>query len=131
MLDTNTPLPTRADAKTPDAIIPHQVNSVDATMGQPIVARVMARKLELETILAAMPESNLLARSNIELALGTINVLLTGDLTKVPAVVVADMSKWLEHNKHLAESAVDPSIAPVAVIDAVTAPVAALETKPS
>jgi hypothetical protein len=95
----------------------HHVNSVDATVGQPIVARVMARKHELEALVSRLPDDALRARADIDLALNTINELLTGDLAQVPAVVVADMSRWLETNKHLAESAVEP------VIDAITAPV--------
>ncbi|MDB4959597.1 MAG: hypothetical protein JWO36_7166 [Myxococcales bacterium] len=105
---------------------PRHLNSVDATMGQPIVARVLARKQELEALLAALPEDNLRARTDIDLALTTIKDLLTGDLAHVPAVVVSDMSHWLERNKHLAESAVeavDPDIitAPVNVEPAITA----------
>jgi hypothetical protein len=95
----------------------HHVNSVDATMGQPIVARVLARKHELEALQERLPDDALRARGDIDLALNTINELLTGDLARVPPVVVADMSRWLETNKHLAESAVEP------IIDAVTAPV--------
>ena len=81
------------------------INSVDATSGQPIVARVMARKTELEALLDKLPEGDLATQGDIYLALATINDLLTGDLENVPAVVVADMSRWLELNKHLAERA--------------------------
>jgi len=92
------------------------VNSSDATTGQPIVARVMARKHELEAALEALPTEDLRPRGDIEVALTTIGELLTGDLGNVPAVVAAGMSRWLENNKHLAESAV------VAVVDPVTGP---------
>ena len=34
------------------------INSVDATIGQPMIDRVLARKLELETLLAALPRSS-------------------------------------------------------------------------
>jgi hypothetical protein len=84
------------------------INSVDATIGQPIVARVLARKLELEALLAALPEDQLLSRADIDLALGTIESLLTGDLSHVPPVVASRMSRWLESNKHLAEMADAP-----------------------
>jgi hypothetical protein len=70
-------------------------------MTQPIVARVKARKLELEQALAALPEDQLRERGDLGLALSTIDALLTGDLAHVPAVVCADMSRWLERNKHL------------------------------
>ncbi len=96
-----------APAPAPASASQH-VNSVDATAGQPMVARVMSRKHELEASLAALP-ANDHSRGDIELALSTINELLTGDLSNVPAVVVADMNRWLERNKHLAESAVEPA----------------------
>lgn len=106
-------------AVTADA--PHHLNSVDATVGQPIVARVMARKTELEALLAGLPAEDLTARGDIELALTTINDLLTGDLANVPAIVVTDMNRWLERNKHLSENV-------VAIVDPVTAPYLARPT---
>jgi hypothetical protein len=111
-----------ADAQGAGA--PHHLNSVDATIGQPMVARVIARKQELETLLASLSMDDIRTRGDIGLALSTIGELLTGDLTHVPPVVVADMNRWLERNKHLAESAID------VVVDPVTAPVAAPETAP-
>lgn len=93
---------------------PTHVNSVDATMGQPLVDRVLTRKTELEAALALVPETDVRGREPIELALSTIAGLLTGDLKNVPAVVAADMNKWLERHKHLAERAVDPTTGEVA-----------------
>jgi hypothetical protein len=84
---------------------PRHINSVDATTGQPIVARVLARKAELEALLDGLGEDELREQSDLHLALATINDLLTGDLENVPAVVVNDMNTWLERNKHLAERA--------------------------
>jgi hypothetical protein len=88
---------------------PIHVNSVDATMGQPLVDRVLTRKTELETALALVPETDVRGREPIELALSTIAGLLTGDLKNVPAVVASDMNLWLERHKHLAERAIDPT----------------------
>jgi hypothetical protein len=90
----------------------HHINSVDATIGQPLVARVMARKHELEAALAALPEDDKRARFDLDLALSAVEELLTGDLHHVSQVVAADMNRWLENNKHLAESAVDAPPAP-------------------
>jgi len=87
---------------------PHHVNSVDATTGQPIVTRVLTRKRELEAARACLPEDDVRTRLDLDLALSTVSELLTGDLNNVPAAVAADMNRWLEHNKHLAESAVSP-----------------------
>ena|SRR5687767_6380749 len=81
------------------------INSSDATSGQPTVARVIARKTELEALLDGLPEDDVATQRDIYLALATINELLTGDLANVPPVVGADMSRWLELNKHLAERA--------------------------
>lgn len=87
------------------------VNSVDATAHQPIVNRVMARKEELERLLETVPEHDR-TRDDIALALSTIEPLLTGDLAHVPAVVAADMNRWLERNKHVGESSVGEVAAP-------------------
>jgi hypothetical protein len=94
------------------------VNSVDATVGQPIVARVLTRKHELEAALDALPGDDIRGRSDLELALSTIEELLTGDLHQVPPTVVADMNRWLERNKHLAERATVTSSEAVTVRDA-------------
>ncbi|MDQ3334465.1 MAG: hypothetical protein M4D80_04845 [Myxococcota bacterium] len=103
--DTTEPDTTKPDTTEPDTTEPaeRQINSVDATAHQPIVARVMARKSELEALLAAIPESDLKERGDIDLALSTITELMTGDLEHVPAVVAVDMNRWLERNKHLGE----------------------------
>ncbi len=116
MQEWSTTLQAEAAASS-DAHTPRSTNSVDATVGQPIVTRVLARKAELEATLAALPADALRARGDIALALNTVNDLLTGDLAHVPAVVCADMSRWLELNKHLGESV------PLPTTDAVTTPV--------
>jgi len=95
------------------------LNSVDATIGQPIVDRVVARKQELEAALEALPADATRERSDIELALSTIGEMLTGNLSRVPAIVASDMNRWLERTKHLAETPV------VAASDPVTAPIEA------
>jgi hypothetical protein len=79
-------------------------NSSDASTGQTMVARVLARKAELEQLLASAGE-NTRTQNDISTALNTVNAMLSGDLENVPHVVVADMNRWLENNKHLAESA--------------------------
>jgi hypothetical protein len=81
---------------------PRQVNSVDATVGHPIVERVVAHKLALQEKLASLSEDDRTTRADIDLALATIETLMTGDLGEVPRVVAADMSQWLERTKHLA-----------------------------
>ena len=82
---------------------PH-LNSSDATVGQPLVLRVQQRKAELEALQWNLAEDDLQTRSAIDLALATIAPLLTGDLEHIPAVVNADLSRWLERNKHVAET---------------------------
>ncbi|MDQ3368652.1 MAG: hypothetical protein M3680_24755 [Myxococcota bacterium] len=99
---------------------PRHVNSVDATMGQPLIARVVARKQELEAVLGGLPEDETRERADIEHALGTLESLMTGDLAHVPAVVAVDLNTWLERHKHLAESAVDTVAEPMTEVDAAT-----------
>lgn len=89
----------------PPTSTPRIPNSVDATSGQPIVVRVQARKLELEVLLAMLPHDDHDTRGDIELALGNIKGLLTGDLDKVPAIAASYMNRWLEGSKHLGERA--------------------------
>ena len=101
------------------------INSVDATTGQPMIARVLARKSELEAIRQTLHETDLQTLSDIDVALQTIDGLLTGDHSNIPPVVVADMSKWLERSKHLAEKPVDddaPALEGAPVADGDAAP---------
>ena len=107
----NTAVETKPEVKDE---APRHINSVDATTGQPIVDRVMARKAELEALLGGLPADDLATKGDIQLALSTINDLLTGDLEKVPPVVAVDMSRWLETNKHLGER-VEPRASSVPV----------------
>lgn len=105
---TATDLPTEPLASLPpktaptEAAAPH-INSVDATTGQPMLARVNARTRELETLLTTLPESDVDTRAAINHALDVIATLTTGDLSTIPPVVVNDMNNWLERSKHLGE----------------------------
>ncbi|MBA2538619.1 MAG: hypothetical protein H0V17_03215 [Deltaproteobacteria bacterium] len=79
-------------------------NSTDATRGQPLAARVFARKDELEEALADLgPHDNPLLRQAIETALATCYALMTGDIAHPSDVVARDLTRWLERNKHLAQ----------------------------
>jgi hypothetical protein len=80
-------------------------NSVDATRGQPLAARVLARKDELEMALADCSPHDQGLRIEIETALATVYQLMTGDLAHLPSVVARDLNTWLERNKHLAQPA--------------------------
>ncbi len=78
-------------------------NTTDATRGQPLAARVLARKNELEDALADIRPHDVLLREAIETALATVYALMTGDLAHPSAVVARDLNRWLERNKHLAQ----------------------------
>jgi hypothetical protein len=78
-------------------------NSVDATRGQPLAARVIARKNELEDALAELGRHDSGERHAIETALATVYLLMTGDLAHPSDVVARDLNRWLERNKHLAQ----------------------------
>jgi hypothetical protein len=78
-------------------------NSVDATRGQPLAMRVLARKDELEDALAELGAHDLVERQAIETALTAVYLLMTGDLAHPPAVVARDLNRWLERNKHLGQ----------------------------
>jgi hypothetical protein len=78
-------------------------NSTDATRGQPLAARILARKDELEDALANAGPRELLLRQSIETALATVYALVTGDLAHPSEVVARDLNRWLERHKHLAQ----------------------------
>jgi hypothetical protein len=78
-------------------------NTTDATRGQPLAARVLARKDELEDALADLGPYDALLRQAIETALATVYALMTGDLAHPSDVVARDLNRWLERNKHLAQ----------------------------
>lgn len=75
-------------------------NSTEATRGQPLIARVFARKVELEDALADCgPHES--QRTAIEGALSTVYSLMTCDLMHPPQFVARALSQWLERNKHV------------------------------
>jgi hypothetical protein len=79
------------------------LNTTDATRGQPLAARVLARKNELEDALADLGPYDTPLRQAIETALATVYLLMTGDIAHPSDVVAHGLSRWLERNKHLAQ----------------------------
>lgn len=77
-------------------------NTTDATRGQPLAARVLARKNELEDALADCGPHDAWQRHAIQTALAAIYMLMTGDLVHPPQVVARALSAWLERNKYVA-----------------------------
>lgn len=80
----------------------NETNTTDATSGQSLRARVAARKAELEAAIAN-PATDERTRGDLQNAASAVEGLLTGDLDRVPNVVAASLSAWLEANKHLDE----------------------------
>jgi hypothetical protein len=78
-------------------------NTTDATRGQPLWMRVLARKDELEDALAELGPHDALERQAIETALATVYLLMTGDLAHPSDVIARDLNRWLERNKHLGQ----------------------------
>lgn len=79
-------------------------NTTDATRGQPLGIRARKRKAELEQALAALPADELSARNDINLALYSVDSMLTGDSEQLSDATAAELSRWLERTKHLAET---------------------------
>jgi len=77
-------------------------NTVEATRGQPLIARVLARKIELEDALADCAPHEEVQRSAIQTALAAIYGLMTGDLVHPSSVVARALSAWLERHKYVA-----------------------------
>ena len=76
-------------------------NTTDASRGQPLAARVLARKIELEDALADVGPHDHARRNAIATALTGVYALMTGDLAHPSAVVARSLSTWLERNKHI------------------------------
>jgi hypothetical protein len=76
-------------------------NSTDATRGQPLAARVLARKNELEDALADLGPHDFMRRTAIATALTGVYALMTGDLAHPSDVVARRLNAWLERNKHV------------------------------
>jgi hypothetical protein len=76
-------------------------NTTDATRGQPLAARVLARKNELEDALADVGPHDVFRRMAIETALAGVYALMTGDLAHPPQVVAQALNAWLERNKYV------------------------------
>lgn len=79
-----------------------EMNTTDATAGQSLRTRVAARKAEIEAAVAN-PDTDGRTRGDLQCALDQVEGLLTGNLEEIPRVVAAELSTWLEANKHLDE----------------------------
>ncbi len=86
-------------AQAVSAVFAHDMAS--ATRSQPLAARVIARKNELEDALANCGPHDVLERQAIQTALASVYDLMTGDIFHPCAVVACGLSRWLERNRHL------------------------------
>ena len=73
-------------------------STVSATRGQPLAARGLARKDELEDAPVDLRRGDALERQAIEIALATVYALMTGDIAHPSDVVARDVNRWLERN---------------------------------
>ncbi len=127
-LGNRAPQPTTIDDEAAPA---RRENSTDATRGEPLVQRAQTRQRELAVRLALLPEEDVRGRTDIETALSTVAGLLTGDLDQISNMTAQALDRWLEANKHLAETAAD-TVAPAAALSAADASqVPATEAAPS
>lgn len=78
-------------------------NTTDATRGEPIAMRARTRKAELEKAHDLLPTTAVRARTDIEMALAEVNQWLAGDVEHLSHVTSAELNRWLERTKHLAE----------------------------
>jgi len=88
---------------TPQPTPVSHTNTTDATQGEPLAVRARARRKELAAALAKLPADRARERGDIELALTTVDNLLTGDPKHLSDATGGDLNKWLEGTKHLAE----------------------------
>jgi hypothetical protein len=79
-------------------------NSTDATRGEPLAMRARKRRAELAAALEKLPVEELRERTDLEIALSSIDALLTGDVERLSDTTAADLNRLLENSKHLAEA---------------------------
>ena len=72
---------------------------------QPLAARVLARKDELEDVLADLGRYDQFERQAIVAALSAAYHFVTGDLVHPSEVLGRALNRWLESNKHLGHRA--------------------------
>ena len=94
-------MPTTTDLNT---IAARVENSTDATRGEPLATRAQKRKVELQAALEKLGAGQLRARTDIELAVASIDALLSGDPDHLSHSTSAELNRLLEASKHLAES---------------------------
>jgi len=101
MKDWTTTAPAEPTESTEPAAGKGTSNSTEEMRGQPLAARVKARVAELEQALADLEPDETVMRREIEQALATVASLSTGDIGHPPDAVAAQLSDWLERNRHL------------------------------
>ena len=92
-----------ADPAEPAKQPPPIMNTTDATRGEPLAIRAQKRKVELEQALEKIPADDIRTRNDFDVALATINALLTGNLDRLSNSTAAELSRILESSKHLGE----------------------------
>jgi len=82
----------------------HPPVDADETRGRPLMLRARLRRAELCEALSELPEDELRARGDLELAILTIDQLLPADadLESPSSATAAAVNRWLEHAKDLA-----------------------------
>jgi hypothetical protein len=106
--------PRNKDEDTGATTRPPVENSTDATQGQALGVRALARKAELEALLPTLEPHQAAMRADIERALASVATLLRGDSAHLSAATAAELNRWLEAAKFFAEPATtEPAPAPV------------------
>lgn len=78
-------------------------NSTDATMGEPLAIRAKARRDELVKIQKDLDPDRKTEANDLQLAIDTVDGLLTGDWKHLTETTSSDLNRWLEETKHLGE----------------------------
>ena len=93
-------------ATTPAA--PKVANTTEATTGEPLAMRAKARRAELQAAHDKLPASDKRGRDALAVAIAAVDGMLTGDTAHLTDATAADLNRWLEGSKHLAEPAAAP-----------------------
>jgi hypothetical protein len=102
--DTTTSENEQSDDSTTEPRVAPAENSTDAHRGEPLAMRAQQRRGEFAAALAEIPAEEHRTRSDIEVAMSSIDALLTGDVENLSGPTAAALSRLLERTKHLAET---------------------------
>ena len=79
------------------------------TLGEPLVMHARARRAELRAALDRTGDADERERTALAAAIAAVDLLLTGDTSRLTDATAADLNRWLTSTKHLGLLAAPPT----------------------